>query len=94
MNGADAEEDMFPWHAAIFFYTGHKTRFEYVCGGTLIHRKFILTAAHCILERTVEKYRVVLAAKSSRLIANEGNNASQIHNVSVHDYSASPHWKL
>lgn len=47
-HGSKTREGLWPWHVAIY----HNTKFSrsYVCGGSLINRKTILTAAHCIID--------------------------------------------
>ncbi|KAH8254090.1 hypothetical protein KR032_008336 [Drosophila birchii] len=44
-NGTEAQINFHPWMA----YLHNSNR--YVCGGTLIHRRFVLTAAHCLIPR-------------------------------------------
>lgn len=43
LNGIKAIEGQFPWHAALFI-PGE----GYICGGSLVTQKHILTAAHCL----------------------------------------------
>ncbi|XP_065350800.1 serine protease 53-like [Cloeon dipterum] len=47
--GTDAKLRDFPWSAALF-RTSTASPPEYTCTGSLISKKFILTAAHCVYE--------------------------------------------
>ncbi|XP_052249271.1 uncharacterized protein LOC127857034 [Dreissena polymorpha] len=48
VNGENAEPGTWPWQAALYFGN------QYFCGGTLINREFVLTAAHCVDRYTGE----------------------------------------
>ncbi|XP_035897152.1 phenoloxidase-activating factor 2-like isoform X1 [Anopheles stephensi] len=48
----------FPWMA--FVYTAQAEYELYLCGGTLVHSKVVITIAHCIENRTSNELRVRL----------------------------------
>ncbi|EDS36580.1 proclotting enzyme [Culex quinquefasciatus] len=50
VNGVDAKISDWPWHAAIRLHLAGGGEPEYVCGGTLISERFVVTAAHCTLD--------------------------------------------
>lgn len=47
-----------PWHVAIFHRTEPGSEeFEYQCGGSLVHRYLVITAAHCVSLRSSRKHK-------------------------------------
>uniref|UniRef100_A0A182IM80 Peptidase S1 domain-containing protein n=1 Tax=Anopheles atroparvus TaxID=41427 RepID=A0A182IM80_ANOAO len=47
-HGIETKEGHWPWHTAIYHREGNT--FEYACGGSIIDRNTILTAAHCLYD--------------------------------------------
>ena len=81
VNGVLSDRVSWPWHGTIFKKI--KGEFSYICGGTLISKSLLLTAAHCLTRpMSTEKvdnedFRIVLAAKSSNYSANLFDRISQ-----------------
>ncbi|XP_070140481.1 serine protease grass-like [Drosophila kikkawai] len=61
MNGYNAEPEAAAWMAAILINTTFLS-----CAGTVIHRRFVLTAAHCLIDRQEENLTLRLGAYDIR----------------------------
>jgi V8-like Glu-specific endopeptidase len=78
----------FPWHAAIFREQENEPgQYMYICGGSLIERKIILTAGHCVHEAArsphrSSQYKVVLAPVSTDYEENVADKLSKVFDVS------------
>lgn len=46
-NGQNADHKEWPWYVQVVIAGNNRSDSETFCGGTLIHKRFILTAAHC-----------------------------------------------
>jgi secreted trypsin-like serine protease len=58
VNGQLAREGAWPWQVAMYFKKSNG-QFGQICGGSLIHRQWVLTAAHCILSKNASSFMVV-----------------------------------
>ncbi|KAL1779658.1 serine protease 29-like, partial [Sigmodon hispidus] len=48
VGGEEASEDKWPWQVSLRCYNEESGYWEHLCGGSLIHPQWVLTAAHCV----------------------------------------------
>ncbi|CAG9860068.1 unnamed protein product [Phyllotreta striolata] len=56
-NGQRAELNEYPWMALIF-YNSSDGVIDFRCGGTIINERYVLTAAHCVVNQTIVGIRL------------------------------------
>ncbi|CAF4956750.1 unnamed protein product [Pieris macdunnoughi] len=86
VNGEVTQPGDWPWHTAI--YKLDKNNIKYICGGSLISKNFVLTAAHCTTVRGVpllpELLSVVLG-KYNLIGGDVGSEEREVHLIIVHE---------
>lgn len=61
--GGDADPLEFPWQASLQVRNSSTDKWEHSCGGSIIDRHWVLTAAHCLDSRIVDgALRIVVGA--------------------------------
>ncbi|XP_069343009.1 mastin-like [Eulemur rufifrons] len=54
VGGCDVSARRFPWQVSLRFYSLRHGQWRHVCGGSLIHPQWVLTAAHCVQPEELE----------------------------------------
>ena len=77
LTGNDTNVTDAPWHVGIYLYTVQ------VCGGTIVSKRVVITAAHCFALNTDTHYRnlKVVAGKYKRGLDEEETLETQIRDV-------------
>uniref|UniRef100_A0A4Y0BQE4 Peptidase S1 domain-containing protein n=1 Tax=Anopheles funestus TaxID=62324 RepID=A0A4Y0BQE4_ANOFN len=76
-HGTETKEGHWPWHTAIYHRQGQD--FEYACGGSIIDRNTILTAAHCLYTSSGRIELDRLSVQVGRNQLSEASTRSQEH---------------
>lgn len=72
--GETARPGEFPWQVALQYNGSH------FCGGTILNRKFILTAAHCVQMKDKSYYSVVAGIHNS---SDTGSNVQTVRAMAI-----------
>ena len=54
IGGELAKKDAWPWQISLY-YNG-----QFMCGGSIINAKWVVTAAHCVHRRSAREFKVKL----------------------------------
>lgn len=89
--GSTTSEGQWPWQAAL--YQQQTVDFKYICGGTLVSNRHVITAAHCVARKN-SKRRVnnntltVYLGKFNLRTSVEGVQIKFVKNIVIHpDYN-------
>ncbi|XP_066952430.1 venom protease-like [Macrobrachium rosenbergii] len=83
-NGVDALVGEFPWHVALHIADANNSNFTiYTCVGAIIHKRFVLTAAHCVQSWKADDLVAVFGSHSQSK-PSKFERRVQVENVIVH----------
>ncbi|XP_060776831.1 elastase-1-like [Neoarius graeffei] len=60
VGGSNARPNTWQWQVSLQMDNWGTGYFAHICGGSLVSANYVMTAAHCILDLDVRKYKVVL----------------------------------
>lgn len=83
VNGHDAKRAQFPYYVFLVIKLGKNS--DSICGGSLISKQWVVTAAHC-LNRNVQSIQVHLGSLSAYNVKEIGRKIFNIKSSSIKDH--------
>uniref|UniRef100_A0AAG5DIG3 Peptidase S1 domain-containing protein n=1 Tax=Anopheles atroparvus TaxID=41427 RepID=A0AAG5DIG3_ANOAO len=80
IRGDDAKLGEWPWNAEIFASADNKPK--YVCGGSIIHKRAVISSAHCFVAFNRLVHEDLITVHVGRLDLNASSDGLQVLNVS------------
>ncbi|XP_068550754.1 ovochymase-2 isoform X2 [Anas acuta] len=78
VGGSQVKQGSHPWQVSL------KRRQKHFCGGTIVSAQWVITAAHCILERNILEYLNVTAGEHDLRIRENGEQTLPVKYVIKH----------
>ncbi|XP_060870828.1 transmembrane protease serine 9-like isoform X2 [Metopolophium dirhodum] len=90
-NGQKALYGTAPWNVGVYQFNKRNSSYDYVCGGSIISSKLVVSAAHCFWKSDMSSNRILIdgglykiaVGKYDRNIKIIDNNFTQIMNVEI-----------
>ncbi|XP_063808326.1 transmembrane protease serine 12 [Pseudophryne corroboree] len=83
IGGHDALPGAWPWQASLQYFSSDYS-YRHLCGGSLIHNTWVITAAHCVVKKRNPRYWRAVFGINSILHPAKTRKISGIKQISVH----------
>ncbi|CAM2117420.1 elastase-1-like [Caretta caretta] len=93
ISGNEVRPHSWPWQVSLQVWTRTNSKFIHVCGGTLIHKSWVLTAAHCFQKGKVEdaaNWRILLG-KHNLNRTESTERVYRVKRIYQHEHFCYPH---